>query len=212
MPLPGFVREAVRALLALMLLHQYVVLFIVVAIEEAGVPLPAPTDVVIAFYGFRARHDLAELALVVFVCALASTAGTLVPYAITLRFGADVAHRVGRSIDIDPRQIDRWAARIKRHGFIAIFVGRLIPGARVVMSIVAGTAGVPLHQFSPAVFLGALVYWSLWVAIGAIFGPTAERLIGPVYIRYVFIGLPLLVIAFFVFRFISARRRHARLG
>ena len=50
MPLPGFVREAVRALLALMLLHQYVVLFIVVAIEEAGVPLPAPTDVVIAFY------------------------------------------------------------------------------------------------------------------------------------------------------------------
>ena len=45
-----------------------------------------------------------------------------------------------------------------------------------------------------------------------IFGPTAERLIGPVYIRYVFIRLPLLVIAFFVFRFISARRRHARLG
>src|SRR5438094_45065 len=58
MPLPGFVREAVRALLALMLLHQYVVLFFVVAIEEAGVPLPAPTDVVIAFYGFRDRRDL----------------------------------------------------------------------------------------------------------------------------------------------------------
>src|SRR5207237_8912610 len=100
MPLPGFVREAVRALLALMLLHQYVVLFIVVAIEEAGVPLPAPTDVVIAFYGFRARHDLAELALVVFVCALASTGRPVVPYAIPPRFGAGLALGAGRAFGL----------------------------------------------------------------------------------------------------------------
>src|SRR2546430_17709613 len=108
MPLPGFVREAVRALLALMLLHQYVVLFCVVAIEEAGVPLPAPTDVVIAFYGYRARGDLPELAQVVLVCALASTVGTLVPYLLARRFGPSVAHRLATWIDVDPAQVDRW--------------------------------------------------------------------------------------------------------
>src|ERR671930_643530 len=75
MQLPPVIRDAIRLLLVALLEHQYIVLFFVVAIEEAGVPLPAPTDVVIAFYGYRARGDLPELAQVVLVCALASTAG-----------------------------------------------------------------------------------------------------------------------------------------
>src|SRR5437868_3253674 len=108
MPLPEFVRDASRWLLAVIVAHQYVVLFFVVAIEEAGVPLPAPTDVVIAFYGFRARGDYAELAQVVLTCALASTTGTLIPYALSRRFGSRVAHRLAPLLDIDPRTIDTW--------------------------------------------------------------------------------------------------------
>lgn len=57
MSLPPVIRDAIRLLFLAVLEHQYVVLFFVVAIEEAGVPLPAPTDVVIAFYGYRARGD-----------------------------------------------------------------------------------------------------------------------------------------------------------
>src|SRR2546430_12042064 len=94
MTLPPVIRDAARWLFAAVLAHQYVVLFGVVAIEEAGVPLPAPTDVVIAFFGYRARGDLPELAQVVLVCALASTVGTLVPYLLARRFGSPVAHRL----------------------------------------------------------------------------------------------------------------------
>lgn len=207
MPLPEFVRDASRWLLAIILAHQYVALFFVVAIEEAGVPLPAPTDVVIAFYGFRAHGDLAELAQVVLVCALASTAGTLIPYAVCRRFGPVVAHRIAPALDFDIRTIDSWTERIRKHGFPAVFAMRLIPGARVITSVVAGTAEVPLREFSPAVFLAALLYWSGWVAIGAVFGPTAERVIGPTYIRYVFFALPLIFVAFFAYRFLRARRK-----
>src|SRR5438445_11917514 len=87
LPLPAFIRDAVRWLFAAVLAHQYVVLFFVVAIEEAGVPLPAPTDVVIAFFGYRARSDLPELAQVVLVCPLASTPGTLFPSTLARRLG-----------------------------------------------------------------------------------------------------------------------------
>jgi membrane protein DedA with SNARE-associated domain len=206
LPLPPFIRDAVRWLFAAMLAHQYVLLFFVVAIEEAGIPLPAPTDVVIAFYGYRARGDLPELAQVVLVCALASTAGTLVPYVLARRFGVPVAHKLARWIDVNPAQVDKWTERIHRHGFRAVFIGRLVPGARVAMSLVAGTANVPVREFSPAVFAAACIYWTLWVAIGATLGPTFRRIVDP-YIEYVFIGLPLLVIGFFVFRFVRARRR-----
>ena len=206
MPLPAFIRDAVRWLFAAVLAHQYVVLFFVVAIEEAGVPLPAPTDVVIAFYGYRARGDLPELAQVVLICALASTAGTLVPYSLARRFGVPVAHKLARWVDVDPVQVDIWSERIHRHGFRAVLIGRLVPGARVVMSLVAGTANVPVRQFSPAVFTAALVYWTFWVTVGATLGPTFRRIVDP-YIEYVLIGLPLVVIGFFVFRIVRARRR-----
>src|SRR5438552_18931546 len=118
MTLPAVIRDAIRLLFLAIIEHQYVVLFFVVAIEEAGVPLPAPTDVVIAFYGYRARGDLPELAQVVLVCALASTAGTLVPYFLARRFGPTVAHRLATWIAGDPAQVHRWADRIHRPGFI----------------------------------------------------------------------------------------------
>jgi membrane protein DedA with SNARE-associated domain len=208
MSLPPVIRDAIRLLFLALLEHQYVVLFFVVAIEEAGVPLPAPTDVVIAFYGYRARGDFPELAQVVLVCALASTVGTLVPYFLARRFGPTVAHRLAGWIDVDPAQVDRWTERIHRHGFIAVVVGRLVPGARVIMSFVAGTAEVPVHQFSPAVFLAASIYWTFWVTVGATFGPMFRRIAGP-YITYVLIALPLVVVGYFVYRHLRARRKWA---
>lgn len=208
MSLPPVIRDAIRLLLVAILEHQYVVLFGVVAIEEAGVPLPAPTDVVIAFYGYRARGDIPDLAQVVLVCALASTVGTLVPYFLARRFGPPVAHRLATWIDVDPAQVDRWTERIHRHGFIAVVVGRLVPGARVVMSLVAGTAKVPVYQFSPGVFIAACIYWTFWVTVGATLGPTFRRIAGP-YITYVIIALPIVVITFFVYRYLQARRNWA---
>jgi membrane-associated protein len=208
MSLPPVIRDAIRLLFLVVLEHQYVLLFVVVAIEEAGVPLPAPTDVVIAFYGYRARGDLPELVQVVLVCALASTAGTLIPYFLARRFGPSVAHRLATWIDVDPAQVDRWTERIHRRGFIAVLIGRLVPGARVVMSLVAGTAEVPIYQFSPAVFIAASIYWTFWVTVGVALGPTFRRLVGP-YLVYVVVALPVLVITFFVYRHLRARRRWA---
>lgn len=206
MTIPPVIREAVRWLFAAVLAHQYVVLFFIVAIEEAGVPLPAPTDVVIAFFGYRARGDIAELAQVILVCALASTAGTLVPYSLARRFGPSVAHRLALWVDIDPATVDTWTDRIHRHGFAAVVLGRLVPGARVVMSLVAGTANVPVRQFSPGVFVAALIYWTFWVSVGVTLGPTFRRVAGP-YVEYIVVALPLVVVGFFVFRYLRARRK-----
>jgi len=208
MTLPPVIRDAIRLLFLAILEHQYVVLFGVVAIEEAGVPLPAPTDVVIAIYGYRARGQIGDLAQVVLVCALASTVGTLVPYFLARRFGSPVAHRLAAWIDVDPAQVDRWTERIHRRGFIAVVLGRLIPGARVVMSLVAGTARVPVYQFSPAVFVAACIYWTFWVTVGVALGPMFRRIAEP-YIVYILIALPLVVITFFVYRNLRARRKWA---
>ena len=53
--------------------------------------MPAPGDLVIAFYGYRAQGDPLALARVILTCAVASTTGTLVPYFIARRWGLPVA-------------------------------------------------------------------------------------------------------------------------
>ena len=203
-------REGIGGLLFIVSQHQYLALFGIVGIEEAGVPLPAPSDLVIMFYGDRARGDPLSLAQVVLVCALASTVGTLIPYLVTRRFGDTAAHKLAEWMDVEPTQVDIWEERIATHGFIAIFLGRLIPGLRVAMSLIGGTAKVPLHEFSAAVFLAGLIYWSFWTLLGAFFGPTVRRLIPKAYIEYVVIGIPVVFIAFFIYRFVRGRRRRAR--
>ena len=205
-------REGIAIVLLIVSEHQYLALFGIVATEEAGVPLPAPSDLVIMFYGDRARGDLPSLALVVLMCAAASTFGTLIPYLVTRKYGDAAAHRIARWIDVDPRRVDEWEERIAARGFIAIFIGRLIPGLRVAMSLIGGTSKVPLVEFSGGVFAAGLVYWSFWTGLGALFGPVVRRLIPRAYIEYIVIGIPVLVISYLVFRYIRSRRRRTSAG
>src|SRR5437868_7990153 len=150
-------REGINAVLVLVGQHEYLALFGIVATEEAGIPLPAPSDLVIMFYGDRARGDISSLMLVVLTCAAASTFGTLIPYLITRKYGDAAAHRIAGWIDVEPKRVDEWEARIAKYGFAGIFVGRLIPSLRVAMSLIGGTARVPPPQFSGGVFAAGVI-------------------------------------------------------
>src|SRR5260370_16495762 len=80
------------------------------------------------------------------------------------------------------------------------------------MSRIGGTAKVPLAEFSAGVFTAGLIYWSFWTLLGALFGPVVRRLIPRAYIDLVVLGIPIVVIGYFVFRFIRGRRRRAAAG
>jgi membrane protein DedA with SNARE-associated domain len=210
--LAGFIEGAIRWAVAIVAAHQYVLLFAIISVEEAGVPLPAPGDLVIAFYGHRAKGDPYELAQVILVCAAASTAGTLVPYAIARRFGLPVAHKLADWIDVDTRRVDDWIDRVRRGGFRAVLIGRLVPGLRVAMSLVAGTAHVPVPQFAAGVFVAGAIYWTGWVLLGAFLGPRIEEFVAPAYIGYIVVLIPFVFVGYLVFRFLRARRRRRALA
>ncbi len=202
----AFFANAIRWLLDIVGAHQFIALYLVISIEEAGVPLPAPGDLVIAFYGYRARDDPLELARVILTCAAASTTGTLLPYFIARRWGLPLAHRLAGWLDVDTHSVDAWIERVHRYGFRGVFVGRLIPGLRVAISLVAGTAEVPVPRFAAGVFVAAILYWTGWVFLGALVGPQIDDLIEP-YVGYIATGIPLLFSALLVGRMLLVRRR-----
>lgn len=200
-------RDAIELVLGVAAAHQYVLLFVIIAIEEAGVPLPAPGDLVIAFYGWRTNGDPYEIAQVILACALGSTVGTLVPYALARRYGHGAADRLARWLDIDPRRVDQLSDAIARRGFVGVFVARLVPGLRVAVSLVSGTAQVRPVEFSSAVFLAAVLYWTGWVLLGAIAGPGVVHIVSPAYLRIVVVLIPIVVVVGFIARRVYAIRR-----
>lgn len=201
--------DAIRRLLAVVAAHEFITLYLIISVEEAGIPLPAPGDLVIAFYGYRAQGDPLALARVILTCAAASTTGTLVPYFIARRWGLSVAHRFASWLDVDTRRVDEWIDRVHQYGFRAVVIGRLIPGLRVAMSLVAGTAEVPVERFAAGVFVAATIYWTGWVLLGALVGPQVDDLIEP-YVGYVAIGISVVFIGLLLLRILAVRRRADR--
>lgn len=187
--------------------HQFLLLFAIIAVEEAGVPLPAPGDLVIAYYGWRAGGDPVAIAQVVATCAAASATGTLAPYGLARRFGERVAKRVAGWLDVDVRRVDELEARVTRYGMRGVIVTRLIPGLRVAVSLVAGTARLPLREFTPGIFIAAAIYWTGWALLGAVVGPHVRDVVRPAYIRYIVIAIPAVFIVLFLARLVWARRR-----
>jgi membrane protein DedA with SNARE-associated domain len=205
-----FLRDIARVLLGAVNAHQYVTLFFAIAIEEAGIPLPIPGDLLIAYFGWRAGRDPFEVAQVILTCALASTAGTQAPYWLARRFGHRVAERVAFWLDIDPRALDSVLERVERGGFRGVLVARLIPGLRVAVSLVAGTGGVPQLAFAAGVFVAAALYWTGWVLLGVFVGPHVADVVSPAYLRVIVVAIPVLLVVAFGARLVIAARRRAR--
>lgn len=142
----------------------------------------------------------------ILTCAAASTTGTLLPYFIARRWGLVVAHRFAGWLDVDTDRVDQWIERVHRYGFRGILIGRLIPGLRVTMSLIAGTAKVPVERFAAGVFVAASIYWTGWTLLGAFVGPRIDDLIEP-YVGYIAIGIPVVFIVSFLVRMLIVRRR-----
>src|SRR5207302_5385833 len=80
---------------------------------------------------------------------------------------------------------ERW---LSRHGSRAVFLGRLLPGLRIVTAVACGVFEVPFRVFFPAMSLGALLYISVYTLLGYFLGPPVLRLLEAVHIPFVLLG------------------------
>lgn len=168
-------------------------LFILLLIEEAGVPLPVPGDIVIMFAGYQASTGRIGLVEAGLTATLAVLMGSAILYTLSRRFGHALLFRYGRLIHLDQRQLDRVESWIRERGAIMVLAGRLTPGLRTPTSIMAGMFEIPYHQFAVYTSLAALGWSGFWLALGYFFGnsliPVVERLHPPAYVLVATIAL-----------------------
>lgn len=152
----------------LVLRYGYIALFILLTAEEAGIPLPVPGDLVIAYAGFLSFQGHLNWAAVFFVCLAAVALGSFILYSISLRWGHPLIERYGRYLRLTPERISRAEDFFRHRGGLAIVVGRLTPGLRTATSAVSGLFEVPVWIFVPSTLLASAFWVAAFLALGSL--------------------------------------------
>jgi membrane protein DedA with SNARE-associated domain len=172
-------------------------LFLLLALEEFGLWLPLPGDLLIVYFGFQAvhsKHPLFAAAAVIGTVVAAALTGSTALFLLISHYRW-IVRKLGPIIHLDEARLEQMESWLGRRGAPIIVVARLIPGLRIATTVVSATFGIRLTVFMRAVAVSALIWGSLYFAIGAaggtLFG-TAEHFARTEFSRWL---LPIIAVA-----------------
>jgi membrane protein DedA with SNARE-associated domain len=140
---------------------------------ESIIP-PIPSELILPLSGFMAHEGRFWLPGVIIAATIGSIVGALVLYGLGYWLGDTrlraLVVRFGRYVGVTTRDLDRANEWFDRYGAIAIFVGRLVPVVRSLVSIPAGLRRMPLTRFIVYTAAGSAIWNSVLIGLGWIAG------------------------------------------
>lgn len=131
---------------------------------------PIPSELIMPLAGYLAAGDALVLWGAIAAGAFGSVVGALALYYVGKRLGSErlkrFADRHGCWLAVSRTDIERSERWFARHQILAVFVGRLVPGVRSLISVPAGIADMNLGLFLSATAVGS----AAWAAILACAG------------------------------------------
>src|SRR5690606_5686177 len=132
---------------------------------------PIPSEVIMPLAGYLAASGKLSLLPTVIAGTLGSVVGTSAWFVIGWWIGAARlkrwAARHGRLMTLSPGDIDLAQAWFDRRGGAAVFLGRMIPAVRTLISVPAGIARMSLWRFFAFTVLGSLL-WTLVLTLSGL--------------------------------------------
>jgi membrane-associated protein len=174
-----FVVDVATHALSLFQEHPYLVLLIVLTLEEAGLPLPLPGDLLILVAGAAIASGQLDPVLTVACIIVATVTGSSILYTIGRLGGRPVLRRFGGFFRLTPARVTRMEGWLGEHPSAVIW-SRLVPGLRVVTSFAAGALRLRLPLFLLAIALSALLWAGVYLTAGALLGSAAVDLVDQV--------------------------------
>ncbi len=131
---------------------------------------PIPSELIMPMAGFAAARGSLNLVLVIVAGVVGSMLGALPWYYAGKLLGAERLQRWadhhGRWLTVSARDVDAASSWFGRHGGTAVFLGRLVPGVRTLISVPAGIARMALLPFLAFSALGTLLWTGLLAGAG----------------------------------------------
>ena len=141
----------------------YTVVFLLMALQSACIPIPS--EIIMPFAGYKLAHDMVQLIVLATVASIASNLGSIPAYWLGARGGRPMVERFGRFILLNPRDLDLADRFFNRYGSITVLVGRMLPIVRTFIAFPAGIARMNQVRFHIYTFIGS---WPWCFALGYI--------------------------------------------
>jgi membrane protein DedA with SNARE-associated domain len=172
---------------------------------------PIPSELIMPMAGFTAHQGQLSFIGVVLAGTVGSVAGALFWYYVGRWVGLTRlrrwATRHGRWLTLAPEEVDQAKDWFDRHAGLAVFVGRLAPAVRTLISVPAGMAAMPLWSFLLFSTIGTGLWTALLAGAGYLLGSQyklVEGWLNPVS-NVIFVALVLI----YVYRVVTFGRRGA---
>jgi membrane protein DedA with SNARE-associated domain len=194
--------------------------WVVDAIRTAGYPAlvalmvaenlfpPIPSEVVLPLAGYEVSRGHLNFAGVLLCATLGSVLGALLLYAAGRRGGKPLIARHGHRLRIRDEDLDRAEDWFGRRGALAVFGARLVPGARSLISVPAGTLRMPLVAFTALTTLGSAIWNAVLIGAGVVLADQWQQVsdtLGPLGTAVV--AVLVVVAVLLTARFVKRRRR-----
>ena len=170
-----FLHNSLQLIEQYMLAYGYWAVFFGVMLENAGLPVPGETILLVA--GYFASTGVFRLPLVMLVAATGAVIGDNIGFAIGHHYGRGFLLRVGRFFFLTPKRIEHMENYFKNHGNKTILVARFITGLRVFAALLAGASKMPWRVFFIYNVSGAVLWSVVITMLGYLFGQSLPLLV-----------------------------------
>jgi membrane protein DedA with SNARE-associated domain len=144
-------------------------------LENAGIPVPGETILLLASFLAYSEHDL-RLPWIIVVATIAATVGDNLGFALGYYGGRPLLLRYQTIFRIKDATISRGEELFAKYGAVTVFFARFVFGMRIIAGPMAGVLRMSWRKFLVFNFLGAVVWVSVISSAGYLFGRHWDRL------------------------------------
>jgi len=155
--------------------YGYWAVAVALLLENAGVPIPGETILLLASFLAYAERDL-RLSWIIVVGTIAATLGDNLGFALGYYGGRPLLERYQSIFRIQTKTLARGEGLFARFGALTVFFARFIFGMRIIAGPLAGVLRMPWRKFVVFNLLGAAVWVTAIAGAGYLFGQHWERL------------------------------------
>lgn len=141
---------------------------------------PIPSELVLPLAGYLVHQGQLNPVAAVLAATLGSVLGAVVLYEAGRQGGRPLLLRWGHVLRVDEAKLDRADSWMDRHGTKIVFAARMVPLARSVVSVPAGTTRMGRPRFLLYTTVGSLVWNCALVSAGYLLGAAYKEAAGPV--------------------------------